>query len=57
MKADPIVIREMERLFEQYHKEVYGADYMLNTQWTYTYYAEKMVKWAKGEVDLRGPKE
>lgn len=57
MKADPKIIRELERLLEQWKYEVSQSDLQENTRKTYILHPNNFVRWCKDDFPLRGYKQ
>lgn len=56
MKADPIIIREMERLLDQWKTEISQSTLKQSAQDTYVLHPNHFVRWVKDDFPIRGYK-
>ena len=56
MKADPIIIREMERLLDQWKTEISQSTLKQSAQDTYVLHPSNFVRWVKDDFPIRGYK-
>ncbi len=56
MKTDSNVIREMERLLEQWKTEISQSTLKQSAQDTYVLHPNNFVRWVKGDFPIRGYK-
>ena len=57
MKTDPKIIREIERLFDQWTDQVSKSNLKDNTKDTYILHPSNFVRWCKDDFPIRGFKE
>ncbi|GAB4020623.1 hypothetical protein GCM10028808_62440 [Spirosoma migulaei] len=57
MKADPITIREIEKLVEQWNYQITHSNLQPNTIHTYGLHVGHFLRWCKDDFPIRGYEE